>query len=277
MMADLMVSKENPSSSITEGLSQKMKEKKNVEEFVEKGENTGEGLIPLRTSGDKSKFKRLEMPIISGENPDSCLFRVVRYFEIHQLTKWEKITAAIISFDEYVVNWYRWSHNRKKIKSWEDLKAQMFKRFRPSQEGSLCARFLAIKQEESVAEYIKKFEVYLASLSKLPETVLENTFLNGLKPTVKAAFVSRRPIGLEEIMLEAQLIEDRDLAIKPATETMGQGSYYDTLKPNATSGGKANPNMREKTNPKSRETDQPELLTYQKRECQQKRTLLLES
>lgn len=105
-----------------------------------------------------------------------------------------------------------------------------------------------------MAEYIKKFEVYFASLPELPETVLENTFLNSLKLAVKAAVVSRIPIGLEEIMLEAQLIEDRDLAIKLVIDTMGQRSYYYTLKPNATSRGKANPNMSGKANPKPGET-----------------------
>lgn len=98
----------------------------------------------------------------------------------------------------------------------------MFKRFRPSQEGSLCARFLAIKQEDTVAEYIKKFKVYSAPLPELPKTILENTFLNDLKPTIRVSVVSRRPIGLEETMTEAQLIEDQDLAIQLAIETMGK-------------------------------------------------------
>lgn len=97
----------------------------------------------------------------------------------------------------------------------------MFKRFRLSQEGSLCARFLAIKQEDTVVEYRKKFEVYSAPLPDMSETVLENTFLNGLKPEVKEAVVSRRPVGLEEITIEAQLIEDRETAIKKANETEG--------------------------------------------------------
>lgn len=92
---------------------------------------------------------------------------------------------------------------------------------------------LAIKQEDTVTEYQKKFEVYFAPLSEFPKTVLENTFLNGLKPDLKAAVVSRQPVGLEEIMLEAQLIEDRDLAIQKACESNEQRPIMD---------GKINPN-----------------------------------
>lgn len=62
--------------------------------------------------------------------------------------------------------------------------------------------------------------------------------------------MSRRPIGLEEIMIQAQFIEDRDLEIQLEIETMGQGSYYESVKPNSSSLGKAYQNTSEKINSK---------------------------
>lgn len=57
------------------------------------------------------------------------------------------------------------------------------------------------------------------------ETLLEITYLNELKSTVRAIVVSRRPIGLEKIMTEAQLIEDRDVTIQLVIDMMfGHGS-----------------------------------------------------
>lgn len=46
-------------------------------------------------------------------------------------------------------------------------------------------------------------------------------FLNGLRPSLKAVVVSRRPVGLDQCMLEAQSIDDRDLALKLALEEVG--------------------------------------------------------
>lgn len=38
-------------------------------------------------------------------------------------------------------------------------------------------------------------------------------FLNGLHPTIKAKVISRRLVGLDEIIREARLVEDRNLMI----------------------------------------------------------------
>lgn len=69
----------------------------------------------LENRGDRSKFKCLEMPVFLGVNLGLWLFRAKRYFEIHQLTKWKKITTTIINFDEYVVDWYRWTQLQDQI------------------------------------------------------------------------------------------------------------------------------------------------------------------
>lgn len=135
----------------------------------------------------------------------------------------------------------------------------MFKVFRPTQEGSLCARFLAIKQEGSVANYNKKFVMFSAPLPHLTEEVLENTYLNGLRLPIRAEVIGRRPVGLEDIMEQAQMVEDRDLAVKLAEDewnlghTKGEPSKTQT-KDWAKSGTKAHEGMKtifipDKTNP----------------------------
>lgn len=63
------------------------------------------------------------------------------------------------------------------------------------QEGSLCSRFLGIKQSTTVAELCHRFETYSAPLSDLTDDVLENTFLNELLSSTKAQIVRRESIG----------------------------------------------------------------------------------
>lgn len=220
LIGELAMGKSKESSAMTKASSQKNKKEEGSSGEKTEKENEEETEQAKSTScrEDRGKLKRLEMPVFTGKNPDSWLFRAETYFEIHQLTDEEKIKVSIVSFDEWVVDWYHWAHNRKKFRDWADLKARLFKRFRPTQEGSLCERLLSIKQESTVAEYIHTFEIYSAPLPKMPDSVLENTFLNGLKPVIKAAVKSRRPVGLEEIMIQAQLIEDREMAIKLAEE-----------------------------------------------------------
>ena len=45
--------------------------------------------------------------MFNGEDSDTWLFRVDRYFNIHKLTDSKKMTVATISFEGPTLNWYR--------------------------------------------------------------------------------------------------------------------------------------------------------------------------
>ncbi|TYK28910.1 transposon Tf2-1 polyprotein isoform X1 [Cucumis melo var. makuwa] len=102
---------------------------------------------------DRSKFNKVEMSIFNGTDPDSWLFRADRYFKIHNLTKSEKTSMAIISIDGPTLDWYRSQDERESFRSWDDLKQKMLTRSRTIRDGMLVGRFLTIKQETTVEEY----------------------------------------------------------------------------------------------------------------------------
>lgn len=66
------------------------------------------------------------------------------------------------------------------ILDWAELKRLILERFRPSQEGSLYEKFLALQKESIVREYRLNFEVLAAPLIGVPEQVLEGNFIKGL-------------------------------------------------------------------------------------------------
>lgn len=93
---------------------------------------------------------------------------------------------------------YRWAHNRQKFKTLDDLKSRLFVQFKPTYEGSICVQFLTVKQGGTIADYWKKFETYLALLSHLTDNVLENTFLDGLPPVIRAEMIIRNLLYYSE-------------------------------------------------------------------------------
>ncbi|KAA0045135.1 transposon Tf2-1 polyprotein isoform X1 [Cucumis melo var. makuwa] len=117
------------------------------------GESKGEWKSEVDKAFNRSKFKKVKMPIFNGKSPDSWLFRADRYFKIHNLTELEKMSVAIISFDGLTLDWYRSQDERQSFKSWDDLKQKMLTRFRMIRDGTLVGRFLTIKQETTVEEY----------------------------------------------------------------------------------------------------------------------------
>lgn len=82
--------------------------------------------------------------------------------------------------------------------------------FRSSQEGSLCGRLLAIRQEGSVAKYRRKFEMSVAPLRDVPDEILEGIFVNGLMAEVWAELRLLKPVSLGEIMEIAQRSEEKN-------------------------------------------------------------------
>ncbi|KAA0045301.1 transposon Tf2-1 polyprotein isoform X1 [Cucumis melo var. makuwa] len=75
---------------------------------------------------DRNKFKKVEMLVFTGEDPDSWLFHAERYFQIHKLTESEKMLVSIVSFDGPVLNWFRSQEERDKFTSWTNLKERLY-------------------------------------------------------------------------------------------------------------------------------------------------------
>lgn len=140
------------------------------------------------------------MPVSNGEDLDSWLFRAERYFQIHKLTKFKKMLVSTISFDGLALNWYQSQEERDKFLNWANLKERLLVRFRSTTEGSICGRFLRIRQETTVEEYHNLCDKLVASLSDLKEIVVEETFMNGLLPWIKAEVEFCWPKCLAEMM-----------------------------------------------------------------------------
>lgn len=63
------------------------------------------------------------------------------------------MTVVVISFDGAALDWYRVQEEQEPFADWWNLKERLLVRFRSERDGSICGRFLAIKQESTVEEY----------------------------------------------------------------------------------------------------------------------------
>ncbi|KAL2466243.1 hypothetical protein Adt_42094 [Abeliophyllum distichum] len=97
--------------------------------------------------------RRMDMPVFTGEDPDGWIFRAERYFAINRMTEELKLEAVVVCFEGESLAWYQWEEKRRPIRNWEELKARLLRRFRPSQEGFPYAQFLTLRQVTTVKEY----------------------------------------------------------------------------------------------------------------------------
>ncbi|KAA0056800.1 gypsy/ty3 element polyprotein [Cucumis melo var. makuwa] len=137
------------------GVSTGKRKVRNEEGPQEEGEE-GETSLSVETGGgqEKIKFKKLEMPVFNGEDSEGWFYRAEHYFQMHLLNEREKLKIAVVSLEGRGLNWFRWAENRKRFRSWRELKERMYNRFRCRDFGTTYARFLAIKQEGTVSEYL---------------------------------------------------------------------------------------------------------------------------
>ncbi|TYK02488.1 ty3-gypsy retrotransposon protein [Cucumis melo var. makuwa] len=83
-------------------------------------------------------------------------------------------------------------------------------------EGPICGQFLAIKQETTVEEYCNLFDKLVALLPHLLKEVLEETFMNGLTPWIKAEVEFWEPVGLPQMIKLTQRVENCEITQREA-------------------------------------------------------------
>ncbi|KAA0041347.1 retrotransposon protein [Cucumis melo var. makuwa] len=112
MMLSILKSMENLSEKVKESSRAKLREEPCASNgFGLKGKGKiGETDMTLgfaKGSSYKSKYKKLKIPVFSGENPESWTYQAEHNFDINELADEEKVKVAIVSFGEDTVNWFR--------------------------------------------------------------------------------------------------------------------------------------------------------------------------
>lgn len=102
-----------------------------------------------------------------------------RYFNMNRLANWERVKVAAVYFEREALAWYQWEESRQPMRTWKDMKLLLLDHFCPSHEGTALEKFLALKQEGTMKDYGRMFEMLAAPFSTIPELVMEGNFING--------------------------------------------------------------------------------------------------
>ncbi|XP_031268741.1 uncharacterized protein LOC116127234 [Pistacia vera] len=181
------------------------REKEKSQSSFERTDSGGGRKREQDTIGDsgkgEKKTQKLEFPIFSGEDPFGWTFHVDRYFAINKYGPSEMVEAAAICMEGRALNWCQWVEGRDPFKTWEELKAALIARFRPSFQGSAHEALVALKQISTVTEYREDFEALTAALKYLGEELLMGVFINGLREEIRAKLRVLRPSSLQEVII----------------------------------------------------------------------------
>ncbi|KAF4346223.1 hypothetical protein G4B88_011784 [Cannabis sativa] len=104
-----------------------------------------------------------------------------RYFGLQRLSPPEQLEAAVLCLEGAALNWFRWENQRQAIKSWEELKSLLLRRFRPKAEAS--------------------------TIEPMGDQALQAAFLKGLKIEIQAPLRILEPNGLVHMMDLAEQVK----------------------------------------------------------------------
>ncbi|GJW47030.1 putative mitochondrial protein [Tanacetum coccineum] len=120
----------------------------------------------------------------------------------------EQLQVAELCLEGEALSWYCWSEGRSPFRSWEGLKRRLLNRFQQIQQGNLFEQFFTITQDGTARAYVALFEKLAGQLVGVSEQVLEATFINGLKPDLRASVRVMHPEGLNHAMILAVTTEE---------------------------------------------------------------------
>ncbi|XP_063950102.1 uncharacterized protein LOC135152878, partial [Daucus carota subsp. sativus] len=155
------------------------------------------------------RFKKLDMPLFDGVNPDGWILRAERYHQFYRLSEEDKLEAAIVALEGDALLWFQWENRWRPIQNWEEMKTMVRRQFRSTATGTLQEQWLAHKQTGSVGDYRRKFIELLAPLDRVPEEIAKGQFLNGLKDEVRVEVRLLGPKNLDQAMDLAMMVEDK--------------------------------------------------------------------
>lgn len=183
------------------------------------GRNGGMDLTLGEAERDPMKYKRLELPMFSGEDPLGWVFRVERFFRMSNISAEEKLDAATVALEGKALSWFLWVESRRPWRNWTDLKRELITRFHPSLSGDQYEKLMVLKQSTTVAEYREQFEAISVTISGAEDDVLIRAFKNGLKEEVRAELRLQKGLTMFELMEMAQRVEERNTIVDRIRES----------------------------------------------------------
>lgn len=155
------------------------------------------------------RYRKLDMPVFDGSDPDGWILRVERYFNFYCLSEDEMLEAVAVAMEGDALRWYQWENKRRPIRRWADLKVFILRQFRTLNGGSLYEQWLSTLQTTTVNEYRRKFIETAAPLERVSEDMLLGHFINDLKDEIKAEVRLMNPVNLEHAMELAVRVEEK--------------------------------------------------------------------
>ncbi|KAL6495833.1 hypothetical protein OROGR_030396 [Orobanche gracilis] len=175
------------------------------------GESNGSGGRMLGDHVERDRWRKLEIPIFSGDDAYGWTHRLERYFELRSVPEAEKLRATLVAMEGRALSWYHWWARCNPEPTWEGFKMVVIRRFQPSMVQNPFELLLALKQTRTVVEFVEEFEKYVGALKSIDEDFARGIFMNGLKEEIQVEVKLYELKSLSDLIQKSIMIEEKNM------------------------------------------------------------------
>ncbi|KAL2904568.1 hypothetical protein RDABS01_003278 [Bienertia sinuspersici] len=145
--------------------------------------------------------------------------KCTRYFSLCKIPDDQKVNLASLHMLDKADNWVTSYLSARNHVDWDDFIFDLAARFKAEDSSMAVEQFNKLIQHASLEEYIDSFEhlrsVLLQNGHFLTDNYLLDSFLGGLKPTIKSMVKAFKPTTISEAIEHARLQEQHLLSTPP--------------------------------------------------------------
>jgi len=153
-----------------------------------------------------------EFPEFDGSCPKLWIKKCNNYFDMYGVPEFRKSRTAYMHFIGNAEFWAQSLDFAIQELAWPELCKLVCDRFEKDQHNLLLRQFFLIRQSDSIADYIEKFDTLvhqiLAHDPKFSTATITNRFIDGLKDDIRAVVLVHIPTNLDAASSIALLQEE---------------------------------------------------------------------
>lgn len=107
------------------------------------------------------------------------------------MAKEDKVELTYIGMEGSTSYWFKYWKEKAKNRSWSGLKAGLINRFEGGFRGTMYEQLATLRQDGTVEEFVRSFEILLDQTQGLLEELILGFFLAGLRKILRGKYGSK--------------------------------------------------------------------------------------
>ncbi|KAH9615398.1 hypothetical protein KSS87_015381, partial [Heliosperma pusillum] len=166
-------------------------------------------------SGTRSHLKftpKLEFPSFDGSNPRIWMKKCLKYFNLCKIPEEQRVDLASMYMVGRAESWFNSYIVVRQHVEWHDFIVDLCARFKEDIAGNVVEEFNKLRQTGTIDDYLDAFEnlkgLMIQRNPLLPEQYFLDSFIGGLKSSLKPFVKAFKPRSLAAVVEYARLQEE---------------------------------------------------------------------